>query len=194
MKAKKKKVFSVLMTAVTLISCMSVCTACGKAQDSADNTHIEGELQDILTEIYAGADIDSEAKEAIEGYIMDVITEENEQALLGTSEVTYVEGIFSVPMISPIPYQCVLLRVNPEDVDSVKELLTANADLNKWVCTSAETALVENVGDLVLFVMCEQTIADALSDSFQSLGKQAIVKFFSYDQTRGFKGQVCNLI
>lgn len=171
MKAKKKKVFSVLMTAVTLISCMSLCTACGKTQGSANSTHIEGELQDILTEIYAGADMDSEAKEAIEGYIMDVITEENEQALLGTSEVTYVEGIFSVPMISPIPYQCVLLRVNPEDVDTVKELLTANADLNKWVCTSAETALVENVGDLVLFVMCEQTIADALSDSFQSLSK-----------------------
>ena len=34
-----------------------------------------------------------------------------------------LEGVYSVPMISSIAYQCVLLRVNPEDVDKVKEML-----------------------------------------------------------------------
>lgn len=171
MKAKSKKSFPNLWMAITLAVCLavSVCVSCGKNLDSADNVHIEGELQDILAEIYAGADIDSEAKEAMEGYVNDVLTEENSTMFLGTSEVTYEEGIVSVPLMNVIAYQCVLLRVNPEDVDSVKTLLLENADLNKWVCVSAETALVENVGDLVLFVMGEQYVADALKKSFQSL-------------------------
>lgn len=167
MKAKTKKIVSILMTAITLILCMSVCTACGKTQESAN---IEGELEDILAQIYDGADLDSETKEAMESrYFIDVLTEDNATMFLGTSEVSYVEGIVSAPLMNVIPYQCVLLRVNSEDVDSVKTLLLENADLNKWVCVSADIAKAESIGDLVLFVMGEQDVADAVVDSFKAL-------------------------
>ncbi len=104
-------------------------------------------------------------------YVCDALTAENEQALLGVDGVPYTEGVYSVPMISSIAYQCVLLRVNPEDVDKVKEMLKENADVNKWVCVSAETVLVENVGDVVLFIMSSQDAAYAVSSSFQALAK-----------------------
>ncbi|MCM1262713.1 MAG: hypothetical protein NC313_08325 [Butyrivibrio sp.] len=165
---KSRKMSVVLLTVLMLVLCMSVCTACGSSGDGAD-VHVEGELTDILTQLYADVDIDAETKEAMQGYITDVLTEENAQAFLGTSEVVYTEGLVSVPMMSPIPYQLVLLRVDTGDVETVKKALLDNADLNKWVCTSAETAIAENVGDLVMFVMCEQYVADALSDSFQAL-------------------------
>ena len=74
-------------------------------------------------------------------------------------------------MISSIAYQCVLLRVSPDDVENVKTMLKENADVNKWVCVSAETVLVENVGDVVLFIMCDKDTAYAVSESFQALGK-----------------------
>ena len=110
--------------------------------DSAAET-IEGDLQDIMKDIYAGLEgIDAERKETMQDYIIDVLTEDNEQAMLGTADIDYTEGIFSVPMISSIAYQCVLLRVNPDDIENIKQQLKDNADLNKWVCVSAETVLV----------------------------------------------------
>lgn len=167
MKTRTKRTFSTLMAAITLILCMSVCTACGKTQE---NANIEGELTDILAQIYEAANLDSETKEAMaERYMSDVLTEDNAALFLGTSEVSYTEGIVSVPLMNVIPYQCVLLRVNPDDVDSVKTLLLENADLNKWVCVSADKAEAESIGDLVLFVMGEENVADAIVASFKAL-------------------------
>ena len=153
-----------------LVGLLLLCvTACGKS-NSAAAISIEGELSDIMADIYENADLDAETKEAMSGYVLDTLTADNEEALLGAADIPYMEGVFSVPMISSIAYQCVLLRVDPEDVETVKEVLLANADLNKWVCVSAETVLVENVGDLVLFIMSSEDVAYAVSESFQALG------------------------
>lgn len=165
-----KRVIAVFM----LLPVMMAVSACGKSdagymQDGADDT-IEGDLADIMLKIYDGLEgVDTETKEAMQGYVSDVLTEENEQSLLGTADIDYIEGIYSVPMMSSIAYQCVLLRVAPDDIENVKQQLKDNADLNKWVCVSAETLLVENVGDLVLFVMSDKDVAYALSASFQAL-------------------------
>ena len=169
-----KKTIAILM----LIPIMLTSFACGNndaASNDADSSvdtvqTIEGDLQDIMADIYSGLEgLDAETKEVIEGYICDTLTEENEQAMLGTADIEYIEGVFSVPMMSSIAYQCVLLRVNPDDIETVKQQLKDNADLNKWVCVSAETMLVENVGDLVLFIMSSKDVAYAVSTSFQSL-------------------------
>lgn len=166
-----KKTTAILM----LIPIMMTSFACGKNDAASNGTDsstetIEGDLQDIMANIYSGLEgLDAETKGAIEGYMCDTLTEENEQAMLGTSDIEYIEGVYSVPMMSSIAYQCVLLRVNPDDIETVKQQLKDNADLNKWVCVSAETMLVENVGDLVLFIMSSKDVAYAVSTSFQSL-------------------------
>lgn len=172
MRKKNQKIKSVIL--LLCIFTGVFCSACGKAEtNSVQGAVIEGELPDIMTQIYAGMNnLDAETKESMqEYYITDTLTADNEQALLGTDGVSYIEGVYSVPMISSIPYQCVLLRVAPEDVDTVKEQLKANADVNKWVCTSAETVLVENIGDLILFIMSDKDVAYAVSASFQALAK-----------------------
>lgn len=145
-------------------------TACGNG-GSGKTASIEGELTDIMSDIYASADLDSETREAMEGYITDTLTADNETAILGVSDVPYIEGVYSMPMISSIAYQCVLLRVEPENVDQVKDILLTNADPNKWICVSAETVLVENIGDLVLFIMGSEDVAYAVSESFKALGE-----------------------
>ena len=153
-----------------LVGLLLLCiTACGKG-NSVVMVSIEGELSDIMADIYENADLDTETKEAMDGYVLDILTADNEEALLGAADVPYIEGVFSVPMISSIAYQCVLLRVEPNNVEEVKETLLTNADLNKWVCVSAETVLAESVGDLVLFIMGEENTASAVSVSFQALG------------------------
>lgn len=169
-----KKKLIIRMITIVMTMCMAVMmTACGKGEtaDGADGKTIEGDLTEIMAQIYEGVNLDAETKEAMQGYVTDTLTADNEQALLGIGGVPYAEGVYSVPMISSIAYQCVLLRVAPEDVEDVKNLLKENADVNKWVCVSAETVLVENVGDVVLFIMSDKDAAYAVSASFQALAK-----------------------
>ncbi len=167
----KRKITARIITYV-MIMCTILTTGCGNdAAGGGSGKTIEGDLQDVMAQIYEGVDLDAETKEAMQGYVSDTLTAENEQAILGVEGVPYTEGVYSVPMMSSIAYQCVLLRVNPEDVDKVKEMLKENADVNKWVCVSAETVLVENVGDVVLFIMSSQDAAYAVSASFQALAK-----------------------
>lgn len=161
-----KRAFSWLLAGVLLFGI----TACGNG-GSGKAVSIEGELTDIMSDIYANADLDSETREAMEGYITDTLTADNETAILGVSDVPYIESVYSIPMISAIAYQCVLLRVEPENVDQVKDMLLTNADPDKWICVSAETVLVENVGDLILFIMGGEDVSNAVSESFQTLGE-----------------------
>lgn len=167
---KKTKI---CMVTLMLLLCTILCCACGKtdAGSAAGGGTIEGNLADVMAQIYEGVNVDAETKEAMQGYVTDTLTADNEQAILGVAGISYMEGVYSVPMISSIAYQCVLLRVSPDDVENVKTTLKENADVDKWVCVSAETVLVENVGDVVLFVMCDKDTAYAVSESFQALGK-----------------------
>ena len=42
-----------------------------------------------------------------------------------------------------------------------KKLLEENADPAKWICVEAESVVVENVGDVILFIMADKDVADA---------------------------------
>ncbi len=96
------------------------------------------------------------------------MTEEIEVSLLGTDEIDYTEGAASIPMISPNVFQMVLLRVEEGNVDTVKQQLKDNADLNKWICVSAETMLIESRGNVIFFVMGDNDTAYALNSAFQA--------------------------
>lgn len=160
---KTKKLVAIFM-AVAMSIC---CVACGSGESK--NSSVEGELTDIMTKLYADMDVDAETKGAIQGYVSENITAENEEYILGVTGLPYTEGIYSVPAMTSVAYQCVLLRVNPEDVETVKAALLENANPDKWVCVSAEAVLAENVGDLVLFIMSTEDVAYAISSVFQSL-------------------------
>ncbi len=168
----QNKISRVCSIVALLVSCAVLCCACGNGNGgSAGGKTIEGDLSEIMARIYEGVDIDAETKQAMQEYVCDTLTADNEEAILGVADVPYKEGVYSVPMISSIAYQCVLLRVEPGDVETVKTMLKDNADVNKWVCVSAETVLVENVGDVVLFIMSSKDSAYAVSSSFQALAK-----------------------
>ena len=96
------------------------------------------------------------------------LTEDTEVSLLGTDEIEYTEGAASIPMISPNAFQLVLLRVEEENVDTVKQQLKDYADLNKWICVSAETMLIESRGNVIFFVMGDNDTAYALNSAFQA--------------------------
>lgn len=144
-----------------------VCSACGGKKESSDN--LEGSLSDIMASLYANADLDEGFRESLDGYETVTITDDLESYILGTDEITYTEGVVSMPMMSSMAYQCVLLRVDESDVETARQLLKDNADPDKWVCVSAETTLIESRGNVIFFIMSGRDEAYAMNTAFQNL-------------------------
>ena len=92
--------------------------------------------------------------------------------MIGTADVEYEEGFYSLPMINVVPYQCILLRL-PEgaDMEAAKQTIADHADPRKWICVEAESVVVENVGDVILFVMGDSQTTNAMSAAFLALGE-----------------------
>ena len=162
---RKIKALSILISSVIL------CTACGSGEQTSDN--LEGSPSDIMAGIYENADLSEDFREGLNNFETLELTDDLEMSVLGTDEISYIEGVVSMPMMSSIAYQCVLLRVEPDDVEAVKQLIKDNADLNKWVCVSAETMLVESRGDVIFFVMADNDTAYALNSAFQEYRQKA---------------------
>lgn len=160
MMIKKGKLFSVMISIVFL------CSACGSGGQDSDK--LDGSLDDIMAGIYENADLDADFREGLANFETIPLTDDIELFVFGTDEIDYTEGIVSMPMMSSIAYQCVLLRVNEDDIETVKQQISDNANLDKWVCISAETMLVESRGDVVFFVMADNDTAYALNSAFQS--------------------------
>lgn len=143
------------------------CVACGGGGKSSDK--LEGSLQDIMASLYANADLSQDFRDSLDGFTTADLTDDMETSVLGTDEITYKEGVVSMPMMSSVAYQCVLLRVDEADVEAAKQALQNNADVNKWVCVSAETMLIESRGDVIFFIMSGKEEAYALNSAFQNL-------------------------
>ena len=142
------------------------CVACGGGKSS---DKLEGSLQDIMASLYANADLSQGFRDSLDGFTTAELTDDLETSILGTDEITYTEGVVSMPMMSAVAYQCVLLRVDEADVEAAKQALQDNADVNKWVCVSAETMLIESRGDVIFFIMSGKEEAYALNSAFQNL-------------------------
>ena len=145
---------------------MIFCTACGTNNEAANQ--LSGSLNDIMTGIYENADLSEDFRAGLENFETIELSDDIEVSILGTDAIDYEEGIVSMPMMSSVAYQCVLLRVDSDTVDTVKQQINDNADLNKWICVSAETMLVESRGDVIFFVMGESDTAYALNTAFQA--------------------------
>lgn len=152
---------------VLLVMTVFLCTACGAGKGKESSDKLEGSLSDIMAALYDNAELSEDFREGMGNLETLELSEDLEVTFLGTDEIDYTEGIISVPMMSSIAYQCVLLRVAEDDVETVKQQIKENTDLNKWVCVSAETMLIESRGDVVFFVMGDNDTAYALNAAFQ---------------------------
>ncbi len=144
-----------------------LCSACGGG--AAESEKLEGSLQDMMASLYANADLVQDFKDNLDSYETIDLTDDLEVSILGTDQITYTEGVVSMPMMSSMAYQCVLLRVDEAEVESAKQALKDNADLDKWVCVSAETMLIESRGDVIFFIMSDKDTAAAMNSAFQKL-------------------------
>ena len=57
------------------------------------------------------------------------------------------------------------------DVEAAKQTISDNADPRKWICVEAESVVVENVGEVILFVMGDTNTTNAIRSAFLALGE-----------------------
>lgn len=165
----KKRITAVLMT---LALTMTMFAGCGSDNAEEKSSNLEGSCEEILAKVYENADLDADLREAMNYYQTVSIDEASEEYILGTTEVAYTDSVYSAPMMSSVAYQCVLLRLESDaDVDAAKQLLLDNANPIKWVCVEAESVVVENVGDVVLYIMADAQTTDAVKTAFLALGE-----------------------
>lgn len=163
---RKKIVASILMVAVAVMTF----AGCGNKENAGGTANLEGSCEEILTKVYENAELDADFREAMGYFQTTPVTEDMEEYILGTTDVDYTDSVYSAPMMSSIAYQCVVLRLEAdENVEEAKQLLLDKADPIKWVCVEAESVIVENVGDVILYIMADETTAEAIKTAFLAL-------------------------
>lgn len=163
----KKRIVAYMMM---FTMAMTFLTGCGG--DNQQSAKLEGSCEEILTKVYENADLDSDTREAMSYYMAMSIDETLEEYALGTDEVDYTDSVYSAPQMSSVAYQCVVLRLEPdENVEEAKQQLLDNVDPIKWLCVEAESVAVENVGDVILYVMGDAQTTNAIKTAFLALGE-----------------------
>lgn len=157
------------LVTLSLIAASLFLISCGKAKEEA-SSNLTAPLSEIMDSVYKNADLDQEFRDSMEGFVSQEIPADSAEYMIGTADVSYTESLYSAPMMNAVAYQCILLRL-PEgaDVEAAKKTIADKADPRKWICVEAESVIVENVGDVVLFVMADSKTANALRDAFLAL-------------------------
>ena len=74
-------------------------------------------------------------------------------------------------------YEAVMVKVkNGADIESMKQEMLDNIDMNKWICVSAEKVYVTNSGNVIFMVMSDEDWAKLVYDSFKEQVENKIGK------------------
>lgn len=164
----KKRIIALSLAVVSLFL-----VSCGKTGGAETPSELTGSLSEIMDAVYENADLSQDFRDSMANFDSGEIPAESAEYLIGTTEVAYDESFYSVPLMNVVPYQCILLRL-PEgtDLETAKQTIADHADPRKWVCVEAESVIVENVGNVVLFVMGDSQTTNALLTAFLALGEE----------------------
>lgn len=167
--------------ALIVVGTMWLMAGCGNTsqeetgENTAESTEAVVDLgtpMDVLDGLYETAELDADLKEQIDngGFQQGELDETIATMFLGEADITYVSGVGSMPMMSSIAYQVVVLQLEDgEDVEAAKVELLETADTGKWVCVEPESVVAVSRGNYVVFVMSDSATATALVDAFQKL-------------------------
>jgi len=155
----KKKLFIAVLCLITVFTL----AGCSKKVG-----HVEGKLEDLMTDVYEGIE-----QENLPMMLQNVeLTEDLEASFIGEAEISYKEALASESAIGSIAHSVVLIRMNEdvteEEIESAKEALKENVNPRKWLCVGVEEVKVESNKDLILVVL-NDTIGDTLIEKLKNL-------------------------
>lgn len=162
-----KRIIAIIMTTMMLLSLVG-CSSNKTARDEV----LSENLTKVLEKVYETADLNSEFRDSLEYYETVELDESNIKGYLGDLDIKFTEGLCSAPMMSSIPYELILLKLDENaDVENIKASIKENADPRKWICVEAEEVVVENIDNTVLFLMANESEATPIKEAFMNLAE-----------------------
>ena len=161
-----KNVFKKL--GILCLALLIVCVTGCEKENLTQSVQVEGSLEEIMEKLYKGL-----GEDTLPMLENQKLTSENIENYVGTSDISYKEGLSSEPLIGSIAHSVVLLRAkNVNDVEKMKEQIKENINPRKWVCVwvEDEDVIIKNKGDLVIAILIEdETIRNQVSKNFDNL-------------------------
>ena len=152
-----KRIMSIMMVGILAFSL----TACGKAASNAASKGPEGELSEIIDQIYEQKNTEL----ALETTKLDLTDAETLKYNTGLSDASLVkEAAVSEALISSQAYSLALVRVkDSKDSKTVAKDMLDGINQSKWICVSADDLKVAGCGDVVLLVMVASNMSDTVT-------------------------------
>jgi len=149
---------------ITLVLCTALIlafAACGGTVDKKQGDSMS--LEEIFTSILKDVDNLPEVGNT-------EVNSDNYNYYLPIEPIDGAEALACDSLINAIPHSAVLLRVpDGTDAQAVAKEIEQKADLRKWICVSAEKAIVKVHGNTILLVMSFTETADEIASNFDKL-------------------------
>lgn len=161
-------ILAAAMLAATLAACGASSSApASSAVSSSAAAHVDGTLEELMEKVYEGI-----GENEMPMVANTELTADNSVYYTGVESTAYTEGIASEAMIGSIAHSVVLLRAADEaSAETLKEDIKANVDPRKWICVEAEEVITDNIGDLVILIMSDGTLAPKVHENFLALAQ-----------------------
>ncbi len=164
---KKAMIYLLLITLVISFA------GCSKSEGSANESkNIEGDLKDILKEIYDTADLTEDFKQYSLDRLQTIdINVDNCEYYLGKQGLEFQEAIASSPLMTTTAYELDLVRVKEgADIEQIKTEIKENVNPRKWICVGVDpkNVIVDSIGDIIVVILSDDN-ATALHNAFLKL-------------------------
>lgn len=156
----KKLIYTLIIFLFLLCSCR------------ADNTNDTLDIipDDIIDEVYENLADDSEAAGLVPEMMTAEINENTEEYYLGVSGIRYKKGAASEATVQPVTYSfCVIVFEDGADYVAECSKIERNLNKSKWVCASADDAIVVRYKNTAAVIMGAKTVCSELEAAFLSV-------------------------
>ena len=162
----------ILLLLLTLVVSFAGCSKSESNTNNNETKNLEGDLKDILKEIYDTADLTADFKQyTLNGLQTSDINADNCEYYLGKKGLEFKEAIASSPLMTTTAYELDLVRVNEgADIEQIKNEIKENVNPFKWICVGVDpkNVIVDSIGDIIVVILSDDN-ATALHDAFLKL-------------------------
>lgn len=168
----KKQTIMVIVAIIAVIAIIIgvVAINSNKTKKDGDAIKIENakDMEAMLNTIYSKLEDQLPSLE-----IMKIDTSDESQVITytGVTEPNNIDKlVVSEPMMSSQAYSAMVIKVKDgADIEKMKQEILDNADMNKWICVSAEKLYVTNYGNIIFSVMSDDEWATSVYNEFKNI-------------------------
>ena len=165
----KKQTIIMVIVAVIAVLAIAIGVAVSKNQNAnGESVKIEtaSQMKKMLNSIYAKLKDELPSLEIEKIDVSDALQVKEFTGLQSNENVETL--VVSEPMMSSQAYSAVAVKVkNGANVESMKQEMLDNIDMEKWICVSASNLYITNCGNTIFMVMADNDWAKPVYDAFK---------------------------